>query len=66
LIDRSDETVATSRKSLNESRILRGVSQGLAKSLHSGVYTMLEVDESIGRPKLLSELFPAHHFAGVF
>jgi hypothetical protein len=66
LIDPSDETVATSRKSLNESRTIGGISQGLTQSIHNGVYTMVEVDESFGRPKLLSELLPAHHFAAVF
>jgi hypothetical protein len=65
LTDRSDETIATPRKSLNESRTIGGISQGLAQSIHGGVYTMVEVDKSFGRPKLLSELLPVYHFAGV-
>jgi hypothetical protein len=62
LIEPGDETVATSRKSLNESRTIGGISQGLAQSIHNGVYTMVEVNESFRRPKLLSEFVAGSPF----
>jgi hypothetical protein len=44
--------------------VLRVIPQRLAKLFHGGVDAVFKVNEGIGGPELLLELFPRHYFAG--
>jgi hypothetical protein len=49
---------------LDVSRVLDVIAQRLAQLIHSGVNAVFEVNESIGGPESLPDLFPGDHFAG--
>lgn len=64
--DGGDETVATAGKGLDESRILRGVGKNFAKPHYRCIQTVIEIDESVARPKLTAQLLASHHFTRLF
>jgi hypothetical protein len=65
-VDWGDEAIATAGQCLYEARILRGVSQGIAQPLYSGVQAVVEVHKGVRRPKLGSEFLARDHVVGPF
>jgi hypothetical protein len=49
---------------LDEPWVLGVIPQRLAQFIHGGVNAVFKVNEGIGGPELLLDLFPRHHFAG--
>ena len=61
--NRSDETVSQPWQGLDIAGRMRGIAERLPELLDGSVEPMLEVDEGVGRPKLLPDLIPGYHFA---
>jgi hypothetical protein len=61
-----NEAVATTRQGLNEAGAFRRVAEGFAKAGDGAVQAMIEIDEGVGRPNPLPQLFLGHYLAGVF
>jgi hypothetical protein len=66
IVDRTDKTVTASRKSFDITRSPSFVSQGFAEALHRVVDTLIEFNESIGRPQALLKFFPCDELARFF
>src|ERR1700732_4490876 len=54
-IDGSDEPVASTWQRLNVAGAIGGVTKNLAKARDGGVNPMLEIDENVARPELLTD-----------
>jgi hypothetical protein len=63
-LNRSDETIPMAWQRYDEPWVLGIIPQRLAQFLHGSVNAVFKVNEGIGGPKLLPELFPCHHFTG--
>jgi len=57
------ESVATPWDSLDPARVFSGVGQAIAEPLNSGIQSVVEVNEGITSPELLSQLLARDHFA---
>jgi hypothetical protein len=62
--DGSNKTIPIAWQCLDEPRVLGIISQCAAEFIHGGVNAVFKVNEGIGGPELLPDLFPGHHFAG--
>src|ERR1700694_2347771 len=62
--DGRNKAIATPRQRLDESWAVPGISQRLAQLIDRRVQTVVEVDESIGRPVLGTKLFAGYYLAG--
>jgi hypothetical protein len=62
--DRSNKTIPIAWQCLDETRVLGVISQRAAQFIHGSVNAVFKVNEGIGGPELLPDLFPGHHFAG--
>src|SRR5215831_9676512 len=62
-IHSANEAVATSRDSRDPARIFSRVGQAIAQPLNSRIQSVVEVDESITSPELVSEFLARDHFA---
>src|SRR6267378_676013 len=65
-IHRRDESVSATSKSLDETRIGRGIAQRLANLVYSSIQAVIEIDERIGRPDLLPQVITRNHTPGIF
>src|SRR5437016_8695099 len=65
IIAGSEKAVAAARESFDEARIFGGIAQGVAQALDGGIQAVIEVHESVRRPKLAAQLFPGDHLAGL-
>ena len=54
-IDGGDEPVASPWQGLDVARAIGGVAENLAKAGDGGVNAMLEIDENVARPELLTD-----------
>src|SRR5215831_10230617 len=57
------EAVATSWDSRDPAGIFSGVGQAIAESLNGGIQSVVEVDEGVTGPELVSEFLARDHFA---
>src|SRR5262249_13788103 len=64
LVDWCDEPVATARNRLDESRIVGGIAKRLAQLVYGGVQAVVVVDEGVGGPPALAQIFAAYQFPG--
>jgi hypothetical protein len=63
-MNRSDQSIAMPWQSFDISRVLDVVCKGLAQFIDSGINTVFEVNEGVGGPEILPDLFSSDHFAG--
>ena len=64
--DRSKKSITTPSDSFDESRIIGGVTQGIAQAANGGVEAVVKIDEGVGRPEAVPQFFPGDDFAGFF
>src|SRR5215472_3049937 len=58
-----NKPVATTRKSFDITRLTRRIAQGLAKLIHRGIQTVVEVYEGIRWPQSTSQFLPSHQLS---
>ena len=63
---RGDEAVSAAGKGFDVAWARGGVSEGLADFVDGGVEAVVEIDESVGGPEFLLELFARDDFASAF
>jgi hypothetical protein len=63
-LHRRNKPVPAARECFNVSRRLGGVTEHLAKARNRIMQTMVEIDESVGRPNLGAQLLASDHIAG--
>jgi hypothetical protein len=61
-LNRSDQTIAIAGQCFYKPRVLGVVPQCLAQFIHGSVNAVFKVNEGIGGPEFLLDLFPRHHF----
>ncbi len=61
--DRRDEAISASRQRLDKSGVIGGISQRFAQLVDRRVQTVVEIDEGIGGPVLITQFFASDHFA---
>src|SRR5712675_77560 len=61
----SDEAVAPTGQGLNEARIFRRIAQRLANLVNGRAEAVLKINERLGIPKFLPQLFARNHLAGL-
>jgi hypothetical protein len=61
--DGNEKAVTTSRQGFNETRVLCGIGQRFPQLVDRGVQAVVEVDESVFRPDLRTQLLATHHIA---
>src|ERR1700740_3119046 len=62
----SDKSISAPGEGLHVARRRGGVSEGFPHLVDGGVQAMIEVDEGIGCPQLLAQLFASDHVSGAF
>ena len=62
LFQRRNEPVAVSGKSLNETGVVRGITERLAKPHHRGIQAVVKIDERVVGPEPFSQLFARDNF----
>jgi len=62
----SDEAISTAGQRFDVARAGRGISQGFAHFVDGRVQAVIEVDERIGGPEFLLQLFAGDDFSGTF
>src|SRR5262249_7959629 len=62
-IHSADEAIATSWDSRDPAGIFSGVGQAIAEPLNGGIQPMVEVDEGVTGPELVSEFLTRDHLA---
>ena len=65
-IEFSDEAIAAPRERFDIPGPLGGVAQRIPQPFHSGVDTVIELDDHAVRPKALPDVFACHDLAGGF
>src|SRR6185436_5536221 len=65
-VDSSDEPVAAPRHRLYVARFIRRFPECLPQLLDGGVDAVVELDDGVVGPELLSNLFAQHYLAGIF
>jgi len=63
-VNRSDKTIPTPWQRLDEPWVLGVIPQRLTQFIHGGVNAVFKINEGIGGPELLLDLFPRHNFPG--
>jgi hypothetical protein len=61
-----DEAIAAPRDGLDESGCIGRVTEGVAQSLDRGVQPVFEIDECVGRPEAIAQLFPCDRLSPAF
>lgn len=62
---RCKETVPTAWQGFDETRIVGRIAQSFAQLVDRGIQTIVEINEGILRPDLLTQFFTRDHFAGM-
>src|SRR6202007_47904 len=62
----SDKSISAPGEGLHVARRRGGVSEGFPHLVDGGVQAMIEVDESVGRPKFLAALIASHNVSRAF
>ena len=62
----SQEAVPTAGQGFDEAGIVGGVAEGFAQFIDGGTKAVIEVDDRVGAPETLLDLFAGNHFAGFF
>jgi len=65
IVDWRDKPISLPGQCFNKSRIVRGITKYLAKSHHSRVEAVVEVDKGTWLPKTVTKLFPADKLSRV-
>src|SRR5579884_3405628 len=62
-LDRCNETVASARLGFDETRVRGGVAQRFAQLVDSSIQAVVEIDEGIGGPEAVAEVFAGDDIA---
>ena len=60
--DWSQKAVTPARDGFDETRVVGGIIKGRAQLLHGSVEAVVKLDERVGRPEPLADLFPCDQF----
>ena len=64
--DRRDKAIPAARQRLHKARLRGGILENLANLVDRSSQTAIEVDKSVRRPKLLTDLFPCNQLSRAF
>jgi hypothetical protein len=64
-LNRSDQTIPIPGQCFYKPRVLGVIPQCLAQFIHGSVNAVFKINEGIGGPEFLLDLFPRHHLAGL-